>query len=349
MTRPRRTTLLGSPLPVVAAPMAGGPTTLELASAVTEAGGFAILPGGYRTPDALAQQVDAARAWGRPFGVNLFVPDAAGHADPAVLAAYAQRIAPDAAEHGLTYADLRAAVPSRDDDRWAEKVALLVERPVPVVSFTFGLPSPRDIRTLRAAGTVVLVTVTTPDEAGAAEEAGVDGLVVQGPHAGGHSGTWDPSRTVTDTDTADVVASVAARTRLPIVGAGGVDGPDAAAHLRAAGAEAVAVGTLLLRTHESGTTVTHRDALVSPRCTGTIVTRAFTGRPARALRNSFAERHDAAAPVGYPQVHHLTRELRRRAAAAGDADRLHLWAGTGFRAARAVPAADVVRDLAARW
>lgn len=348
MTSTRRTPLLDTPLPIVAAPMAGGATTLELASAVTHAGGLAFLAGGYQPADTLADQIDTATRWDRPFGVNLFVPGP-DDADPTALAAYAERIAPDAAAHALTLDGTVDRLARYDDDAFAEKVALLLERPVPVVSFTFGPPPARDVAALRSAGSTVLVTVTTPDEARAAEEIGADGLVVQGPAAGGHSGTWDPARTVVDVDTADVVASVTAVTGLPVMAAGGVDGPDRVARLRTAGAEAVVVGTMLLRTHESGASATHRDALVSPRFAGTVVTRAFTGRPARALRNDFVARHDALAPHGYPQVHHLTRELRRRAGAAGDAERLHLWAGTGFRSAPAVPAADVVETLTARW
>ncbi|MFD7025663.1 nitronate monooxygenase, partial [Promicromonospora sukumoe] len=133
---------------------------------------------------------------------------------------------------------------------------------------------------------------------------------------------------------------------LPVVAAGGVDGPDAVRDLLAAGAQAVAVGTLLLRTDESGASATYQAALAASD-RGTVVTRAFTGRPARAVRNGFVDRHDDAAPVGYPAIHHLTRDLRRRAAAAGDAERLHLWAGTGYRRAAPGPASDVVRALAA--
>ncbi|MEL7974986.1 nitronate monooxygenase [Isoptericola sp. F-RaC21] len=341
------TTLLGTDLPLAAAPMAGGPTTLDLLAATTDAGAFAFLAGGYQTPDALAEQVRRAHDHARPFGVNLFVPATAPAPDPAALAAYARRIGDDAAAHGVDLDAALAAVPATDDDGWAAKIDLLRRDPVPVVSFTFGPPAVADVGALRAAGSVVLVTVTTPQEAAAAEELGADGLVVQGPRAGGHSGTWDPGRSVGDGATADAVAAVVAGTRLPVVAAGGVDGAPAVARLLRAGAQAVAVGTLLLRADEAGTSATHRDALADPRFTTTAVTRAFTGRPARALRNGFLVRHDAHAPVGYPQVHHLTRELRRRAAAAGDADRLHLWAGTGYRSAAAGPAADVVRGLAA--
>ncbi|MFD7311086.1 NAD(P)H-dependent flavin oxidoreductase [Promicromonospora sp. NPDC059942] len=338
MTTPN---LLGSDLPIVAAPMAGGATTAALAAAATKAGAFAFLPGGYLAPERFAADVAAARTWGRPFGVNLFVPGAERPAREA-FAAYARRLAPEAAALGVEL----SADPVDDDDRWPDKLALLLDDPVPVVSFTFGLPDPADIRALRRAGTVVLASVTTADEAAAARDGGVDGLVVQGPAAGGHSATWDPARRVVDAPTASVVRAVAAAVDLPLVAAGGVDGPDAVRELLTAGAQAVAVGTLLLRTDESGASATYQGALATSD-RDTVVTRSFTGRPARAVRNGFVDRHDAVAPVGYPAIHHLTRELRRQAAVSGDADRLHLWAGTGYRHATTGPAADVVRGLAA--
>ena len=109
-----------------------------------------------------------------------------------------------------------------------------------------------------------------------------------------------------------------------------------------AGATAVAVGTLLLRTDESGPSRTHRDALVDPEFVETVVTRAFTGRPARGLRNRFTDRHEEHAPLGYPAVHHLTKDLPGAAAAAGQPHDVHLWVGTGHRQALTGPAAGVV-------
>jgi NAD(P)H-dependent flavin oxidoreductase YrpB (nitropropane dioxygenase family) len=334
-------TLLESRLPVAAAPMAGGPTTVELAMAVSDAGGFPFLAGGYTSPADLGEQLSRLRAHGGPFGVNLFVPSAQ-EPDPAALAAYAEALRPEAERYDLTL----DAAPRTDDDSWAEKLALLTEDPVPVVSLTFGLPSADDIAALQRAGSRVLASVTTTQEALTARDAGVDGLVVQGPDAGGHSATHQPERMPGHVPTAEVVAHVRTAVSLPIVAAGGVDGPDAVRRLRAAGAEAVAVGTLLLRTDEAGTNPVHRAALADPAFTETVLTRAFTGRPARSLRNRFTDAYSALAPVAYPAVHRLTRELRQAAVRAGDPDLVHLWAGTGFRAAPEGPAGDVIRRLA---
>jgi nitronate monooxygenase len=115
-----------------------------------------------------------------------------------------------------------------------------------------------------------------------------------------------------------------------------------------AGADAVAVGTVLLRADEAGTSAVHRAALADPARAGTVLARAFTGRPARGLRNEFTDRYSAVAPSGYPALHHLTSPLRRAAAAAGDPERVHLWAGTGYRHATAEPAAAILDRLAAQ-
>ncbi|SHF78463.1 nitroalkane oxidase [Jatrophihabitans endophyticus] len=337
------TSLLGSRSPIVAAPMAGGPSTAALAVAVARAGGFPFLAAGYQHPDALAAQVEAVRRHGRPFGVNLFVPSRAAAAEPAALRAYAAALAAEADRYDVTL----DPTPVDDDDGWSQKLDLLVRHPVPVVSLTFGLPDAADIAALRGAGTQVLASVTTAAEAHRAELAGVDGLVVQGPDAGGHSATHEPARPVAAIATDELVRRVHATTRLPIVAAGGVDGPAAVRRLLSAGADAVAVGTLFLLADEAGTSATHRAALVDASLAATTITRAFTGRPARALRNGFVDRHDGEAPLGYPAVHHLTRALRQAANAAGDSDVAHLWAGTGWRHARPGPTADIVAWLSA--
>jgi nitronate monooxygenase len=333
---------LNSPLPLAAAPMAGGGTSTALAAAAVQAGAFAFLAAGYKTPEALGAEIAAMRPAGAAFGVNLFAPSISP-LPQSEFRRYARELQPEADRYGI---DLSRAALREDDDRWADKLDLLLAEPVPVVSVTFGLPRPAEVRALQRAGTRVFVTVTTVAEARAAVDVGADALVVQGSGAGGHSGTHDPYRTITPTPTKDLVRAVVAATRLPVLTAGGVDGPGSVAALLRAGAGAVAVGTLLLRTDESGVSQTHKNALADPAFSETVITRAFTGRPARGLRNRFIERHDAGAPVGYPAVHHLTRALRQAAAAAGDPHRLHLWAGTGYRNARTGPARAVLVGLA---
>jgi NAD(P)H-dependent flavin oxidoreductase YrpB (nitropropane dioxygenase family) len=141
------------------------------------------------------------------------------------------------------------------------------------------------------------------------------------------------------------VAAVRHSTDLPLIAAGGhATTADVAAAMHA-GASAVAVGTVLLRSEEAGTTAVHRAALADP-ARESVRTRAFTGRPARGLRNDFIERYEGQAPLGYPALHYLTSPMRKAAAAVGDPERVHLWAGTGFRQATEEPVASILTRLA---
>lgn len=318
--------------------MAGGAGTVELAAAVCEAGGLGFLAAGYLSVEELRAQLDRLRGLtGRPFGVNVFVPgpvvDTA--ADDAV-AGYQLRLAAEAQRYGV-----ELGAPVHDDDGWAGKLRLLCEQPVALVSFTFGCPEPAVLRELRAAGSDVAVTVTCAAEAATAQAAAASVLVVQGPEAGAHRGTFDNELRHDEPGLLALLRQVSAVSTLPLIATGGLaDGRDVAAVL-AAGAAAAQLGTLFLACPESGASPVHKAALTDPGFSGTAVTRAFTGRPARGLVNRFLREHSGAAPAAYPQVHHLTRALRR----AGDPQAMSLWAGQSHRFARPLPAAQLVREL----
>ncbi|WP_082973635.1 nitronate monooxygenase family protein [Mycobacterium sp. E2327] len=331
----------GMSIPLVAAPMAGGPTTPAMVSAATQAGALGMLAAGYKTVDAVEAEIKKVRAEGIPFGINVFAPNPLP-VDPDSYRAYAAIVQKDADQFGLTL----PTEPIDDTDRFDEKIALLLDDPVPLVSFTFGIPPREVITALKRANTVVVQTVTTPDEAAQARDAGVDMLAVQAATAGGHSGTLSPRTPLTPVPIVDLVAQIVATVPLPVMAAGGLATPAAVADVIRAGAVAAAVGTVLLRATESGASATHQAALMDPAYSETVITRAFTGRPARGLRNAFIDAHEAQAPLGYPAIHYLTSPMRKAAAAAGKPDYVHLWAGTGYRHATAEPAADILRRLA---
>lgn len=337
---------------MVAAPMAGGPSTPALVAAVTEVGGYGYLAGGYLTADRLAAQLSELRqrTSGR-FGVNLFLPPTRTRSAPeqhrrdAAVDTYGRRLSPEAAALGVELGDPR---PDQDPDSGAAldaKIAVLAADPPDSISVTFALPGPERLAALRATGASLVATVTTVEEARAAADAGFDGLCVQGAEAGGHRGTHDETATPNETGTVALLAAVARATSLPMIAAGGIANAADARRALEAGAVAVQLGTALLRCPEAGTSTTHRAALADPGFAGTVVTRAYTGRPARALATRFAAEHGPAAPAAYPDLHHLTRPMRAAAATAGDTDRLHLWAGTRFRQATTAPVSDVVRSV----
>lgn len=342
-------------VPVVAAPMAGGPSTAELVAAVGEAGGLGFLAGGYLTAEGLARQIaDVWDASSRPFGVNLFVPDQvntyrsagprglSGQERVQAVAAYRDALAGEATRRGLRLPEPGLGGP----DDWERQLDLVVRERVPVVSFTFGLPGGAVFSELSRAGIETVVTVTDQDEATAAIAAGADALCLQGPDAGGHRGTLDPVKRPPDGSLAELVAAVRPLTRLPLIAAGGIATAEGAAALVGAGADAVQLGTAFLLTPEAGTSLAYRRALTDPALTTTTVTRAFSGRWARALTTDFVRQYGPSAPAAYPEVHHVTVPLRRAAAATDEPELLALWAGTGWRDATAVPAATVVAHIA---
>jgi NAD(P)H-dependent flavin oxidoreductase YrpB (nitropropane dioxygenase family) len=332
---------LGVTAPVLAAPMAGGATTVALVTAAAQAGGLGFLAGGYKTAEQLDKQLTEARAAAPVFGVNLFAPSPVA-VDPAEYQRYASALRPLAERYGAGL----PPDPVEDDDHWAAKLDLLRRDPVPVVSFTFAIPPRQVIASLQSSGSVVVQTVTNAAEARAATDAGVDMLAVQGWAAGAHSATLTPSRFPDPIPTAVLVAMIQDASRLPVIAAGGLATPAQVAAVIHSGAQAVMVGTALLRTPESGASAVHRAALADHSRGETVLTRSFTGRPARGIRNRFIDQYDAVAPSGYPAIHYLTSPIRQAAAAAGDPEAVHLWAGTGYRQAVAGPAADVLGALA---
>jgi nitronate monooxygenase len=331
--------------PIVQAPMAGGASCPQLAAAVSEAGGLGFLAAGYKTADGMYQEVKQVRGLtGQPFGVNLFMPQP-NTADPAAVEVYRHQLAGEAAWYETPLGD----PDSGRDDGYEAKLAILLDDPVPVVSFTFGCPTRDVLDSFAKAGTFTVVTVTTPEEAQAAQWAGADAVCVQGVEAGGHQGTHrdDPATDGSGIGLLSLVALVRESVQLPVIAAGGLMRGGQIAGVLAAGAVAAQLGTAFLVCPESGANALHKQAMTNPLFVRTELTRAFSGRPARGLVNRFMREHGPYAPVAYPQVHHLTSPLRKAAAKAGDPQGMALWAGQGHKMARDLPAGRLVDVLVA--
>lgn len=325
--------------PIIQAPMAGGISTPALTAAVSQAGALGFVAGGLLTPDELQREV--ATVWGltaAPFGVNLFCPSPAP-GDPAVIEAYAARLRPLAAEAGVALGE-----PRFHDGEFDAKLALLAQATPAVVSFTFGCPSAGQIEQLRRAGSEVWVTVTEVREALTAAARGADAVIAQGSEAGGHRGSWiDDDRP--PAPMLELVAAVrAALPELGLVAAGGIMTGAHVAGALAAGADGVQLGTAFMLTPEAGTSPAHRRALITERPTA--LTRAFSGRRGRGIVNGWMELVGDSAPSAYPELVGLTAPLRAAGLRGQDAERFNLWAGERYAEARALPAAELVAELA---
>ncbi|GAB3777322.1 nitronate monooxygenase [Ramlibacter monticola] len=337
--------LLGISVPILQAPMAGVQGS-ALAIAVSEAGGLGALPCAMLAPDAMHKELAAIRArTDRPFNVNFFChhppePDAARDA------AWRERLGVYFAELGVDPASIPSG-PGRLPFN-ADAAAVLAAFRPPVVSFHFGLPSPDLLERVRGWGAKVLSSATTVEEARWLESHGVDVVIAQGLEAGGHRGMFLSEDLNTQLGTLALVRQVVQAVKVPVVAAGGIADAAGVAAAMALGAAGVQVGTAYLLCPEASTSTLHRAALASEAARVTAVTNVFTGRPARGIVNRAIRELgpiDAAAPA-FPQAAPAMGVLRAKAESLGRSDFSPLWSGQNASGCRAVPAAEVTRELA---
>lgn len=325
--------------PIIQAPMAGGTSNPVLAAAVSNAGGLGFLAAGYKTAEDVRREIIETRQLTKaPFGLNIFVPS---HEtiDEIALAHYRKKIEHEAFNIGTTIGEAFS-----DDDDWDQKIALLKEEKVAVVSFTFGCPDRDVIRELQQKGSLVIVTVTNVEEAKIAAERGANALCVQGLEAGGHRGTFK-NETEEDYGLLVLLRLIQSEIDLPLIAAGGImNGRDVAAVLTA-GAVAAQLGTAFLRCPESGASPVHKNALVDSRYQKTDVTRAFSGRRARGLVNAFLTTYSNEAPAAYPHIHHMTKTMRKVAGQKNNPELMALWAGQGHTLAKELPVTEIMKEL----
>jgi nitronate monooxygenase len=313
-----------------------GAATPELAAAVSGAGGLGALGSAMLPADELRRQTAAVRELtDRPFQLNFFC-----HQRPEIGAEAAAQareyFAPLYDELGLGEPPEPMAPPVDFDDEHLE--ALLDLRP-PVASFHFGLPRSEALAAVRDAGIVVLASATTVAEAEELERRGVDAVVAQGAEAGGHRGSFLVEGDDGPVGTLALVPQVVDVVGAPVIAAGGITDARQLAAVLALGAGAAQMGTAFLRCPESGISETYRAALRDARPDATTLTRSFSGRPARALRNRGTEELQAVLP--YPAQLSLTGPLFEREGFQP------MWSGQSAPLAREAPAAEVVRDLVA--
>lgn len=339
-------TLLGVELPIIQAPMAGSQGS-ELAIAVGRAGGLGSLPCAMLGPEAIRSEVAAIRAGtdGKPFNLNFFAhrpsaPDAAREAR------WRQALAPYYAEYDIDPAGIGAG--TARNPFTAQAAQLVTELRPAVVSFHFGLPPTDLLETVRAAGARVLGSATTLEEGLWLEANGVDAVIAQGLEAGGHRGHFLSDDLSRQLGTLALVRQLVRALRVPVIAAGGIADASCVAGAIALGAAGVQVGSAYLSCPEAKTSPVHRAALASEAARHTALTTLFSGRPARAIVNRLMRELGPLASVApaFPLAGGALAPLRAKAEAAGSGDFSPLWAGQNAYGCRALPAADLTRELA---
>ena len=339
--------LLGIRYPIIQGPFGGGLSTIQLTAVVSNAGGLGSFGAHHLSPVDIRRTVAAIKGLtAQPFAMNLWIPlpgEAERRLNASEFAANATRLKPYYDALGLPAPEFRETFSQRFEDQIE---ALLEARPA-VLSFVFGIPAREILGALRQRAIRTIGAATTVDEARALEEAGVDLIVASGSDAGGHRPSFLKSAEESLTGTLALVPQVVDAVNTPIIAAGGIaDGRGVIAAL-VLGAEAAQLGTVFLATDESGASEAHKAALVSESARSTALTRVFSGRMARGIRNRFIEEmtpHEADLPP-YPIQNWFTQSVRRAAAQAGRPEYLPLWAGQSAALAERQPAAEAFATL----
>jgi nitronate monooxygenase len=343
----RLTKLLQIDYPIIQGPMAGGPSTPQLVAAVSNSGGLGSLGAGYLTPPQIREAIRTVKSLtSRPFNVSLFIPSPPAEVEETRARVEQVRglMQPYLEELGLP--PLPATLPPPEPS-FDEQLEVILAEQVPVFSVTFGIIPADWTKRLKSAGVKLMATATTVNEALAQEEAGVDVVVGQGSEAGGHRGTFQLEAEKALIGTMALIPQMVDRVQVPVVAAGGImDGRGIVAAM-VLGASGAQLGTAFLTTPESGASAPYKQAVLASTEESTAITRAFSGRAARGIRNRFSEGmrpYDLSLPP-YPVQNSLTRELRQVSARHNSAEYLSLWAGQATRLITTLPASELMARL----
>jgi nitronate monooxygenase len=344
--RNRLTAKLGINYPIIQGPL-GGLSSQRLTAQVSNFGGLGSFGAQARTPEEIKDLIVEIRSMtSKPFAMNLWVSLQDEGARTSDEAAFNRSLAP-LAGHLEALGVSRPSYQPASLPRFEDQARALLDANVPAFSFIFGIPGREILDECRAKGIVTIGTATTPEEAVALEQAGVDAIVASGFEAGGHRGSFLRSAEDSLTGTVALVPQVVDAVDVPVIAAGGIADSRGFIAALALGAEAVQMGTVFLVSEESGASRLHREALLGNQAKRTSLTRGFSGRLARGIHNRLMEEMNRRGTeiLPYPLQRALVRNLSVAAEAAGRSDLLPLWAGQSASLARTTDATAFLTSL----
>ncbi|KKI89994.1 nitronate monooxygenase [Bacillus sp. SA1-12] len=331
------TELLKIEYPIIQAPMAGGVTTSKLVAEVSNAGGLGMIGAGYMTPGQMREQIQEIKhLTSNPFGINLFVPEEYDVIDDEVKSIN-EILNPIREQLNLPRKDCFEITRFKHVyETFIEQINVLIEENVTICSFTFGIPSKEVMAELKKNNMILIGTATTVGEAVENEKAGMDLVVVQGSEAGGHRGSFIDGNQESLVGLMSLIPQVVDNVNIPVIAAGGImDGRGLMASI-CLGAKGVQMGTAFLTCVESGAHQVHKEAILNSNEDHTVLTRSFSGKWARGIKNKFIlemQKHETFLP-DFPVQNTLTQDIRKTSTVQNNPDFMSLWAGQSPRLAQ---------------
>jgi len=334
-TRNRLTSRLGVQYPIIQGPL-GGLSSQRLTAAVSNYGGLGSLGAHGLKPEAIRGIIREIKGLTpKPFAMNLWVSMEDEGAPTSTEEAFDRGLAP-LAKHIESVGGSKPSYRPYEPICFDDQAQVLLDEGITVFSFIYGIPSKQVLDEFRRKGIALIGTATTVDEAIALEQAGVDVIAASGFEAGGHRGSFLQPAEDSLTGTMALVPQVVDAVQLPVVAAGGIGDTRGILAAFALGAEGVQMGTAFLACDESGASVLHRKAILSGQAKQTALTRGFTGRLARGIKNRLLDELNQkdVEILPYPLQRALVRQLSIPAEKAGRPELLPLWAGQSANLSR---------------
>ncbi|MEI2368507.1 NAD(P)H-dependent flavin oxidoreductase [Niallia circulans] len=344
------TKILKIKYPIIQAPMAGGITTSELVSAVSNSGGLGMIGAGYMTPLQMRDQIRKVKTLtSNHFGINLFVPKKFAIRQDTIQSAN-QLLNPFREQLNLPPKD-SIDIPDFHHvyETFIEQIKVAMEENVPVCSFTFGIPPAKVVSELKTANTILIGTATTVREAVENEKAGMDMVVIQGSEAGGHRGNFIDDKNRSLVGSMSLIPQAADNVRIPVIAAGGImDGRGLLASI-CLGAKGIQMGTAFLTCIESGAQPIHKDIITNSTEEDTVLTRSFSGKWARGIKNTFITcmKNKEWNLPDFPIQNTLTQDIRKNAVSKNNKEFMSLWCGQSPRLAKQQTAKILIRSIMA--
>lgn len=348
MLKNKMTELLKIEYPIIQAPMAGGVTTSKLISEVSNSGGLGMIGAGYMNPIQLREQIrEVKQLTSNPFGVNLFVPNEF-HVTENEMKTANEFLHPIRQQLNLPQKD-NYEIPNFSDilETFMEQIKVVIEEKLPVCTFTFGIPSKEVMAELKQANIILMGTATTVEEAVENEKAGMDLVVVQGSEAGGHRGSFINIGQESLVGLMSLIPQVVDNISIPVIAAGGIMDSRGLMASICLGAKGVQMGTAFLTCIESGAHKVYKDAILQANEDQTILTRSFSGKYARGIKNQFIiemQNHETLLP-SFPVQNTLTQEIRKCSAAENSQEFMSLWSGQSPRLAKSQTVEALMKNI----
>lgn len=337
--------LSGADYPIIQAPMFGV-STPEMAAAASQANCLGSLAlGDMNVDDCLKLIKSTKQLTDKNFAVNIFVHQIPEINDEIrIRYAYAKNFIKNLAAQN----DIAVELPDLDDiklNSYHEQIDVIIAENCRIVSFTFGNLDQQSIDKLKSNGIILIGTCTSVNEAVTLEQSGIDIICVQGIEAGGHRGSFE-TENIPQIGGLSLLPQVYDAVKVPLIYAGGICNSKTLLASKTLGAQGFQIGSLLMGSQESALQEFEKKRLRNLTEDEILLTRSFSGRYARGIRNTFiesVENTDFILP--YPYQNKLTNALRKAAKAKQNSEFVSIWTGQSLSDFSGESSVDILTNL----